>query len=399
MTDDPDAPLGANRPPEETFNPTRARRPGLLLAGLTAAALAAAYLLSRNTDGGEPHVLARIETTKTPETPLSATATQPAAAAGGEQNPDGSIRQIEELSGVKVTRRGEGGTARIIHVEAASGVRMPPAPDRRVSEKGPYGLLPRVGSDGARPMDVYARPFVTSTTMSAGAPRIALVVGGLGLNAASTLDAIDQLPEGVTLAFAPFGAELERLARQARVRGHETLLQIPMEPFDYPGSNPGPHTLTTASTDGGREDLLWLMSRFAGYAGVMNYLGGRFTADERAMSGALGEISQRGLFYLDDGASPQSRAAGVARRLGAPFGQVDVSLDSGNRTSGVEAALARLETLAREKGSAIGFVTASPVVITRLARFAQDLERRGIALAPVSATLAARGASGIEGRK
>jgi hypothetical protein len=367
-----------------------------MFLGLITAATAAVYLAPRDPNGGEPHALATIAPAAPPQVPPAA---HPPPASGIEQaTGDGAVRQTEENAGVKVTRRGEGGTAHIIYVEPRSGVRLTSAPDRRVSEKGPYGLLPKIGADGARPMDVYARPFVTSTTMPPGAPRVALVVGGLGLNAGSTLDAIDQLPEGVTLAFAPYGAELDRLAQQARARGHETLLQIPMEPFDYPRSSPGPHTLTTASADGGRDDLLWLMSRFTGYAGVMNYLGGRFTADETAMYGALGEVSQRGLFYLDDGASPQSRAGGVARRLGAPFAQVDVSLEAGDKIQGLDAALARLETLAREKGSAIGFVNATPAVITRLARYARDLERRGVALAPVSA-LAARGAGAVQGRK
>ncbi len=362
-------------------------------------AVAGLYLAPRDPFGGEPHAVAPIEPAKTPDP--SPAPPQPPPVAGPER-PAGEVsaRDYEELSGVKVTRRGgEGGTARIIRVEPASGVRLTPAPDRRVTEKGPYGLLPMVGTDGARPMDVYARPFVTSTSLKPGAPRLALVIGGLGLNAPSTIDAIDQLPEGVTLAFAPYAAELDRLAQRARERGHETLLQAPMEPFDYPRNNPGPHTLTTASADGGRDDLLWLMSRFTGYAGVMNYLGGRFTADVPALYEAMGEISRRGLLYLDDGASPQSRASGVARKLGAAFGQVDVILDDAGKTQGMEAALARLETLARDRGAAIGFVNATPASVARIARFARDLERRGIALAPVSATLSARGGGASEGRK
>jgi polysaccharide deacetylase 2 family uncharacterized protein YibQ len=131
----------------------------------------------------------------------------------------------------------------------------------------------------------------------------------------------------------------------------------------------------------------------------MNHLGGRFSADESAMSGALGEIAQRGLFYVDDGASPQSRAGDVSRAIGTPFAQVDVNLDEGGRTEPLEAALARLETLARGRGAAIGFANATPAAVARIARFARDLERRGIALAPVSATLAARGAGAAQGRK
>ena len=54
----------------------------------------------------------------------------------------------------------------------------------------------------------------------------------------------------------------------------------------------------------------------------------------------------------------------------------------------IDAALAQLELRAREKGSAIGFVNAAPEALTRIGRFLAGLEKRGLALAPVSAVLA-----------
>jgi hypothetical protein len=394
MTDELEQPLGQDAP-----RPSTGLEPRRLFAaaagGLVALGALALYLAPRDPYGGEPHAVARIEPAKPPEPapappPPVATAEQ-APAAGGEP----AQVDMEQLSGVKVTRHGgEGGTARIIRIDPPSGIHLTPAPDRRVVEKGRYGLLPRIGTDGARPMDVYARPFVSSTALKPGAPRIALVVGGVGLNAQTSGAAIDELPEGVTLAFAPYGGDLDRLVASARARGHETLLQAPMEPFDYPQNNPGPHTLTTGASDAALDDLQWLMSRFAGYAGVMNHLGGRFMADETALYGALGEIAQRGLFFLDDGASPQSLASALAPKLSLPHAKVDVIIDQRHTPQAMDAALAQLETQAREKGVAIGFANATPAAITKIARFARDLERRGIALAPVSAALAPRATGG-----
>jgi polysaccharide deacetylase 2 family uncharacterized protein YibQ len=219
-------------------------------------------------------------------------------------------------------------------------------------------------------MDVYSRPFVTTAALRANAPKIALVVGGVGLNPATTEAAISELPEAVTLAFAPYGDNIAAAAARARARGHETLLQAPMEPFDYPENNPGPHTLRVDAGD--LDDLHWLMGRFAGYAGIMNFMGGRFTSDEKALSPVLADIAQRGLFFLDDGAAPQSLVGSVAA---------------------LDAALAQLEAEARKSGSAIGFANAQGPTIARLARFAREVERRGVAIAPVSATLAPGGAT------
>ena len=113
------------------------------------------------------------------------------------------------------------------------------------------------------------------------APRIALIVGGLGVSASATADAIAKLPGAVTLGFVPYGTDVAALAARARDGGHEILLQVPMEPFDYPDNDPGPQTLLTSLTPQQNIDrLYWLMSRFQGYVGLTNTMGARFTASE-----------------------------------------------------------------------------------------------------------------------
>ncbi len=356
--------------------------------------------------GGRPFAVARIEPYKAPPEPPpqpprtnAGVATPPAdapppdaaAAANGRDNIL-TLNDLDRQSGVKVTRNGASGAGPIIiQVETSSGVRLPPAPDRRVAEKSRFGLLPRIGAGGERPMEVYSRPFVTSAALKANAPKIALVIGGVGLNPRTTEAAIADLPEAVTLAFAPYGETIAADGARARARGHETLLQAPMEPFDYPQNNPGPHTLRVDAAD--LDDLHWLMGRFTGYAGIMNFMGGRFTADEKALSPALADIAQRGLFFLDDGAAPQSLVVSLAPRLALPAARVDVILDARGTPQSLEAALAQLEAAARQNGAAIGFANAKPATIARLARFARDAERRGVAIAPVSATLAPGGAT------
>ncbi len=232
-------------------------------------------------------------------------------------------------------------------------------------------------------MEVYARPYETQR-LKVGAPRIALVVGGLDLNPQSTEAAIAELPENVTLAFAPYGPTVADAAAKARARGHEILLQAPMEPFNYPQNDPGPHTLRVEAGDM-KEDLHWLMSRFTGYVGLMSFLGSRFTANEQALAPALEEIARRGLFIVDDGGSPQSLIPATAAKVSAPAARVDIVLDSRGTPQSLEAALAALEAQARRTGAAIGFASAQGTTIARLARFAREAEKRGLAVAPISA--------------
>ncbi|MCB2076867.1 MAG: divergent polysaccharide deacetylase family protein, partial [Novosphingobium sp.] len=104
-------------------------------------------------------------------------------------------------------------------------------------EQGRHGPLPKIAADGRKPVEVYARP---APDLAPGQARIALIVNGLGISAAGTEDAIRRLPADVTLAFAPYGRDLRRLSRIARTDGHELLLQVPLEPYDYPDNDPGP---------------------------------------------------------------------------------------------------------------------------------------------------------------
>jgi polysaccharide deacetylase 2 family uncharacterized protein YibQ len=128
--------------------------------------------------------------------------------------------------------------------------------------------VPKIAADGTRPADVFARP-VKALAGRPGAPRVALIVAGLGVSTSATSTAIAQLPGPVTFAFMPYGAEVERLAALARSEGHEILLQVPMEPFNYPDNDPGPQTLLTSLTpEQNLERLYWLMSRMQGYVGL-----------------------------------------------------------------------------------------------------------------------------------
>jgi len=65
----------------------------------------------------------------------------------------------------------------------------------------------------------------------------------LGINKATTQRTLDELPEEVTFAFAPYADGLLDWMSKSRNRGHELLMQLPMEPFDYPNNDPGPRTM------------------------------------------------------------------------------------------------------------------------------------------------------------
>jgi polysaccharide deacetylase 2 family uncharacterized protein YibQ len=130
------------------------------------------------------------------------------------------------------------------------------------------------------------------------------------------------------------------------------------------------------------------MSRFQGYVGLINVMGGRFTASEQAMGQVLREASARGLLYLDDGASRRSMASQIAGANNLTFAKADLTLDRVPTPLDVDRALGRLETVARSRGVAVGVASALPVTIDRISQWIKAAEGRGIQLVPITAAVA-----------
>ena len=314
-----------------------------------------------------------------PDAPASkqapaATPAQPAAAPLPAANPNTKTVTIID---------GSTGKRQEVPISGARDIRAPL--EQRLLETSRHGAIPRIAPDGARPAELYARAAAPLQGKKEG-PRVAIVIGGLGVSANVTRQATEKLPGPVTFAFTPYGTDVEGMVTSARAAGHEVLLQAPMEPFDYPDNDPGPQTLlTTLSLDQNTDRLHWLMSRFQGYVGIANYMGARFTSTEAALAPVLKEVSRRGLIYVDDGSSPRSLAGQIASANNLPFARAEILLDAVTTTAHIDRALARLEALAREHGSAVGMASALPASIERIAQWAKAAESRGIALVPITA--------------
>lgn len=238
-----------------------------------------------------------------------------------------------------------------------------------------------VGEDGRQPWKVYARPFEQNPS-----PKVAIVIGGLGLSRAATQAAIQQLPPEVTLAFAPYAPNLEAQIAEARAAGHEVILQLPMEPDRYPANDPGPHTmLTTATAEANLERLHWVLARFSGYIGVTNYMGAKMSSSAEALRPILKDISGRGLLFLDARETTDGVASGIAAELGMPRVVNNTFLDGEASRAGVDARLLDVERTAARTGSAIAIGYAYPVTIERVGAWVRALRDKNVTLAPISA--------------
>jgi polysaccharide deacetylase 2 family uncharacterized protein YibQ len=328
-----------------------------------------------------------ITVTSTPELTEAkpASAVEPPAEAAAAKPPKQVTGNKEGPSIIHVDPEsaGKGNGVIVIRDPSAVGQNLSAAhlPDRALIEDSETGPLPIRAADGRRPVDVYARPW-----SGARGARVAIVIGGLAVSQTGTHEAIEKLPAEVTLAFAPQGNSIGRWMQAARRKGHEILVQAPLEPFDYPNVDPGRNTLTVAAApQENLENLRWTLSRTTNYTGVMNYMGARFVGDANAMAPVMAELGRRGLLYLDDGSTARSVASDLAMKDRVPFASGDAIIDAERDRGAILKKLDQLEATARAKGFALGTGSAFDVTVDAVTSWVAEAKKRGIEIVPVSA--------------
>jgi hypothetical protein len=404
--DDLSAPLGQKTARKRRFRlPFTAMQVLSVLLGLFLAGFAGFAIFGNNPLGGEPMARVALDLPKSPHDRAPPEAMDHSAKAAPRQAPSTAQKTVTIIDGSSGTRhdvvigsdsadRAAGGMAqgdvqantqndRVEGDTAASATLA--GVDQQLLEKSRYGMIPVV-SGGRKPFTVYAAP--ADQAKAAKMPVVAIVIGGLGVGAAKTADAIMKLPPQVTLAFTPYGSDPTKLAERARAQRHEILLQIPMEPYDYPDNDPGPQTLlATLSTEQNLDRFLWHLGRLQGYAAVANFMGARFVSTDAAMQPIIREAAKRGLGYFDDGSAPRSVAAALAVNQAMPFAKGDAIIDAVPTPAEIDRALADLENMAKERGVAIGTASALPVSIERIGVWIKTLEARGIMLVPLTTAM------------
>lgn len=232
------------------------------------------------------------------------------------------------------------------------------------------------------PADVYARKFSNPE----GRPMVGLVIGGLGISSTQTQIAIDDLPAEVTLSFALDSKRLDYWIKTARADGHEVLIEVPMEAYDYGRVRMHPDTLLAgADAKANLARLDNVLGRASGYFGIVNYQGAKFADDSASAKPILERISEKGLAFIDDGSFERSNLPTLARVNGVRYARATGPIDTRQTPADISAELMDLESVALEKGAAFGSGYAFPVTVEAAKVWISQLEEKGLVLAPVSA--------------
>ncbi len=262
----------------------------------------------------------------------------------------------------------------------------PPLPLRRPPAVSPEKTAALNGWAGTQ--------FTTTEVATPKQVRIAILLRGVGRDERTSSDAVTKLPSAISLGFMPYTGGAQQWAGAARERGHEVIIQLPLEPSDYPLNDPGPETLLAGSSaDENASRLGNILERFEGHSGVTNFLGGKLLQSKAALKPILENIKSRGLIYVGEGNNSHAVLRGVAAEIGLRYGGADVMIDSNPDPAAIKKALGRLIAVARKGGSAIGMGYASRSTIEELQAWSQTLAAEGITLVPVGALAQTPGAS------
>ncbi len=265
----------------------------------------------------------------------------------------------------------------------STGLRRAPIAD--ITRKSPYGSIPTISPNGNKAVTSYARPF----SPSAGKRQIAIIIGGLGIDRNLTRRIINETPPEVSLSFAAHANGLQTMIHQARDRGHEVLIELPMEGDIFNAAEPGANRTLKADVSAAENirNLDRLMSRAQGYFAVTNYNGSKLVTRSDAMSPILAHMADTGIGFVYDGAHSAPSLSALSAASGLPYKSAYTIIDNNTDRVLIDAELSRLQDAGSTGQDAIGIGFALPETLAAVKNWAATLPASNVELAPASYVL------------
>ncbi len=209
--------------------------------------------------------------------------------------------------------------------------------------------------------------------------KLAIIIDDFGGGVAGTREMMElEIP--LTFAVIPHRNSSQREAQEARERGYQVLLHMPMEPLNEK-LPPGPGAITAGmAPEEIREAVAAALEEVPGAVGVNNHMGSKVTAREELMLPFLEAVGERGLFFIDSRTTNKSVAAALARQLAIPTAENRIFLDNERELESIKAQLRRAAELAREEGEVIAIGHVHPAMAQALQEFVPELEEQGVEL-------------------
>lgn len=235
-----------------------------------------------------------------------------------------------------------------------------------------------------QPAPPSAHAVIPSET-SPAPPRIAIIIDDLGNN----LDIgkrFASIEASISLAVLPHTPHGRQIAKLAMENGHEVILHVPMEPYDYPETDPGPGTLlSNMSPEKLIETLEKDLASVPQAIGISNHMGSKLTADPAMMEPVMKYLKDHDLIFIDSLTAPNTVAYSVAKKIGLRTARRTMFLDNIKDINIIEKNILDLAENARKVNGLIGIAHPYQATFEALQNMLPQIEEKGIQIVPLSA--------------
>jgi len=229
-------------------------------------------------------------------------------------------------------------------------------------------------------VEIVPRTLSTAATPTeAGSARLAIILDDLG-NDRAVAQAIFAMPYPLTISVLPNHPHSVDIAQEARRRGFQVMLHLPMESMrnEQPETQELRPGMSAADVNSLVADLLRAVPDVAG---VNNHQGSQSTADSALMDELMPVLREHNLFYIDSRTTAATVAFDSAQRFGVRSGFRNVPfLDDVAEVGAVRKQLLLALRGAQKKGDAIAIGHPHAATLQALRDVLPEAKSQGIRL-------------------
>lgn len=217
--------------------------------------------------------------------------------------------------------------------------------------------------------------------------QIAIIVDDFGNYNGPLLQDFIRTNPAVTFAIMPDTKHGREVLEGAKANGHECIIHIPMEPLDYPKSNPGTNAiyvqLSPREIENRMEDYI---HQLPGCVGANNHMGSFASADPAVMQAVMRVLKRNNLYFVDSRTTSESVAYTIAQKSLVQAYKRDLFIDEPNLSeANLRKQLASLQQLRSSQDYAVVIMHChTKQHLDYLNRFLRSVPALGYDVVPIS---------------
>ncbi len=225
-----------------------------------------------------------------------------------------------------------------------------------------------------------------SATLDNSTATVSIIIDDVGHNRRFG-EQVAYLPAPLTLAILPHTPFDQHFADLGQQLGKEVMLHMPMQAIG--NRAPSQHQLEVSMTQPAfMSKLRDNLNAFSGYTGINNHQGSLLMSDTDRLTWMMSEIADRRVFFVDSRTGRRSPANRIANRYGISTSDRDIFLDHEIDEDVISAQFDKLIAQSLRDGHAVAIGHPHPATINVLKRKLPTLAQHGIAVVPMSTTIA-----------